>query len=109
MKGNILIKQLAALFLFFVFLQKAGAGLILHNLFHGSKNYFQKAETNKQNSADLSNTCKCEEHFLAPFTPADPSLENELSVSLTLPVECYRHGFIPVTPVDFFLRGPPAL
>lgn len=106
MKFRPLILKFTAIFLLLVFLQKTGAALFVHNLFHQSV----VAATEKQSnpSAELSYACSCIDDFHLPFEPASvivyaaPFIEHQ-SFSATFAAQVF------VTAVSYSsLRGPPA-
>jgi hypothetical protein len=107
MKFRPLILKFAAIFMLLVFLQKTGAGLFVHNLFHQQGT----APTEKQNeqSTELSYACSCMDDFLLPFEPAS-------AIAYAAPFIQYQSftttfaAQLIITAVPYSsLRGPPAL
>lgn len=103
MRARSFILRCAALFLLLVFVQKSGAGLLLHNLLHTSQ-----VTDNAPGNKEINIACNCIDDFLMPFTEPDEPVIAAVIV---------KHG----TPVTFFtedvpfrksvlasLRGPPS-
>lgn len=108
MKGRPFILRCAAFFLILVFSQKAGAGLFLHNLLHGTSSNNRVPQQENEKSKDLSYTCSCIDDFLMPFTETEEPSYSQPVLTFVIPVTFFE-GLIPFhTSILFFLRGPPA-
>jgi hypothetical protein len=107
MKFRSFILKFTAIFLLLVFLQKTGAALFVHNLFH--QQVAATTEKQRSQSAELSYACSCIDDFHLPFEPASvfvyaaPFIEHH-SFSVTFTEQVFVTAFSYSS-----LRGPPAL
>lgn len=104
MRTRLYIVRSVAFFLLLVFLQKSGAGLYLHSLFHGAE-----TQSLSQENRELSYACTCVDDFFLPFEPAAETV-------VPSPVFNYAPGYVEsfttvpsqLSPYSS-LRGPPAV
>ncbi|MDZ4793330.1 MAG: hypothetical protein SGI83_03545 [Bacteroidota bacterium] len=103
MKGRSFLLRCAAFFLLLVFSQKAGAGLLLHNLFHTT-------ETTEQTKANETRySCTCIDDFMMPFDEAAETVYSHSVSHHTITLTFFK-AYLPfITPVLSLLRGPPAI
>lgn len=108
MRSRPVILRFAAFFLLLVFSQKAGAGLLLHNLFHGNISNHKNSEKQDADEKAVNYGCSCIDDLLMPFTEAEElGFSIPVPVFITLPV--FLQDEIPVfSTVLLLLRGPPA-
>jgi hypothetical protein len=107
MKPRSFILRFAALFFMLIFLQKTGAGLILHNLLHTNKQTADTAQQDNSNT-EASYACNCLNDFLTPFVDADEPVIFAVIEKPVAEVEFFS-WYIPFySPVFSSLRGPPA-
>ena len=102
------ILHCAAFLLILAFSQKAGTGLLLHNLFHTNTENTKKPGQENEQDKQLSFNCACIDDFLMPFAEAEQPIYSQPvsnhSVIFTIDEET-----IPFyTSILSFLRGPPA-
>lgn len=99
------ILRFIAFFLLLVFLQKSGAGLFLHSLFHDSTSQSLTQNENRE----LSYACTCVDDFFLPFEPVDEIVVSAPSVNYA---PQYADALVTVAfrAVAYSsLRGPPAM
>ena len=108
MRKHSLILRFAAFLLILVFSQKAGAGLLLHNLLHKTTTDSKIPGQENGKSNELSFNCNCIDDFLIPFAEAEEPVCSELVLSHVVPF-IFFDDYIPFhTTVFSPLRGPPA-
>ena len=108
MNLRLIISKGSAIFLLLIFLQKNGAGLLLHNFRHtnNEKKEWPADDNKKNNTANYG--CSCLDEFLTPF------IETELSIFLNPVTDraariiSYKKDILSYTSVYSLLRGPPA-
>jgi hypothetical protein len=108
MKGRSFILRCAAFFLLLIFSQKAGTGLLLHNLLHTTQTVNDLPGQNDSNKKESNYACNCIDDFLMPFTQADEPViaavmeKPAIHAAYQLPVILF------ISTVHSSLRGPPA-
>jgi hypothetical protein len=108
MRNRPFIVRCTAFFLLIVFSQKAGAGLLLHNLFHdnvvNNKNHNQEHKDQKE----IAYNCACVDDLLMPFAGTDETFFLGPVLVFSAPATFFEEP-IPFYPSIFsLLRGPPA-
>lgn len=105
MWGKIIVHRIIALLLLFVFMQKTGAGLFLHNMLHASS---EERALPDEDKTGVSYACSCIDDFLVPFEEAkEPAIVHPLIVhppSVAFYVATTSHK----VDESLYLRGPPA-
>lgn len=99
------IAKFAAFFFILMLMQKTGAGILFHNIFHVNEN-LEASEAFSGNQA-ISFACNCIDDFSSPLI--DP-VHNNLSEPLTQPVPvCFSYSQNIPEVFTFFqsLRAPP--
>ena len=100
------ILRCAAFLLILAFSQKAGTGLLLHNLFHTTPE--NTKIPGQENGKQLSYNCTCIDDFLTPFAEAEQPIYSQ-PVSGHSVIFIIDEETIPFyTSILSFLRGPPA-
>ena len=102
------ILRCAAFLLILAFSQKAGTGLLLHNLFHNTTENTKIPGQENEKGKKLSYNCICIDDFLTPFAEAEQPIYSHPvshhSIIFTIDEET-----IPFySTILSFLRGPPA-
>ena len=106
MKARPFILQIVAALMIFVFSQKIGAGLFLHNLFHDSVDNNKIHEQGNEKGNITGYKCTCIEDFLMPFEEArEPNYFQPVS-NYTIAFTFFQ-DIIPYTSILPCLRGPP--
>lgn len=106
MQRKTIIRKIAAVLLVFVFMQKTGAGLFLHNVLHASSEKISLPD--EDSKTGLSYACSCVDDFLLPFEETKepvvvhPILVHPSSVTFYVATTSYSID----EPLS--LRGPPA-
>lgn len=106
MRSHPLRMRLLAFCLLLIFSQKAGVGLVLHNLFHGNSG--KTAAEKQTESRSIGFDCSCKDDLSMPFLETD-------SPDFSIYASCVSKGcnanydalVLPI-PDSFFGRGPPA-
>ncbi len=106
MRSRSFILRFAAFLVILVFSQKAGTGLLLHNLFHTSQ---AANDTDKKNgSTEISYACNCIDDFLMPFTGEEEIVLSPIATMYAATPD-YSPVSIPQRTASFTsLRGPPS-
>ena len=85
-------------------MQKSGAGLYLHSLFHGAE-----TQSLSQENRELSYACTCVDYFFLPFEPAVETVVSS-PVFNDAPGYVEASTTVPSQPSLYSsLRGPPAV
>lgn len=105
MKGRSFILRCAAFFLLLVFSQKAGAGLLLHNLFHSRA----ATEEEKGKANETGYNCTCIDDFLMPFDEAGQPVYNHPVSNHSISLTFFKAHIPFIIPVLSLLRGPPTV
>lgn len=98
--------RLLAFCLLLIFSQKAGVGLVLHNLFHGNNG--KTAAEKHPESRSISFDCSCKDDLSLPFEEAGFSDFSFYPPSFASRCVSNQAAFALHTPHAFFGRGPPA-
>jgi len=107
MKARPFILRSFACLLLLVFLQKSGAGLFVHNLWHNTPARSQTPLTQNEKSTDISYACSCIDDFLMPFTEPDAVRVAPAFITYNISPSVYLEE-CPIRPIEFTtLRGPP--
>lgn len=108
MKARPFILRCATVFLLFVFLQKSGGGLFLHNLLHttNSSNEFPGKE--KRQSNEINYACSCIDDYLMPFDEATKPTCLKVVSNHIIPATFFEDRIPFQTIILSSLRGPPA-
>jgi hypothetical protein len=107
MRGRSFILRCSAFFLLVIFSQKAGTGLLLHNLLH-AKQATEHSTTPSTGKQEIGLACNCIDDFLMPFESTEvpvvssPVLQHESPVAFVAVNIPFRD------PVLSSLRGPPS-
>jgi len=107
MQRRSFILRCAAFFLLLIFSQKAGTGLLLHNLLHARQST-EHSTTQSTGKQEVGLACNCIDDFLMPFEGAEvavvssPILQHESPVVFVTVAVPFRH------PILSSLRGPPS-
>ena len=108
MRGRPFILRCTAFFLILVFSQKAGAGFLLHNLFHSNTVTNPNSLKAHEESKDINYSCTCVDDLLMPFTEAEVPAYFLPLVSFTSPITFFKEDILFYSLVRSLLRGPPA-
>ena len=100
------ILRCAALIVMLVFLQKTGAGLLLHNVFH--KQTSTESASHSDNSQGVGFACNCIDDFLVPFIDGEETIIADIAATHIVVTPYYRDN-VPFQAVAISsLRGPPS-
>jgi hypothetical protein len=100
------ILRCAALIVMLVFLQKTGAGLLLHNVFH--KQTSTESASHSDNNQGIGFACNCIDDFLMPFIDDDEPAVADIAAKHIVATP-YYHDHVPFQAVAISsLRGPPS-
>lgn len=97
----------SAALLMLVFLQKAGTGLVLHNLFHGNIAKTHAAGQEHQGNSP-GYACNCIDDLLMPFVEVMHPVFSQLEINHSIPIVFFEVIFPIHTTLFTFLRGPPS-
>ena len=108
MENRPFILRCAAFLLILAFSQKAGTGLLLHNLFHSTTENTKIPGQENEKGKQLGYNCTCIDDFLMPFAEAEQPICSQ-PVSDHSAIFIIDEETIPFyTSILSFLRGPPA-
>jgi hypothetical protein len=108
MRSRPFILQFTAFFMVLVFSQKAGAGFVLHNLFHTNTATSPNSSEAHEESKDANYSCTCVDDLLMPFTEAEVPVYSLSLLSFTTPLTFFKEDILFYSLVRSLLRGPPA-
>ncbi|MEO7984749.1 MAG: hypothetical protein ABI688_11780 [Bacteroidota bacterium] len=108
MRRSPFILRCTAFILLLVFSQKAGAGLLLHNLFHTNSAERNIPGHENKDDTNANYNCSCVDDFLMPFAGAEEPIFSQPLSSIEIPFLFFADKIPFHTPVFSFLRGPPA-
>jgi hypothetical protein len=108
MKSRPFILRCAAFLLILVFSQKAGAGLLLHNLLHTTTENSKIPEQEDEKSKEFSYSCTCVDDFLMPFAEAEVPVYAQPVLAISVPFTFFENNIPFHTTIFSSLRGPPA-
>ena len=91
-----------------VFSQKAGAGFLLHNLFHSNVATDKNSSKGHEESKDANYSCTCVDDLLMPFTEAEVPVYSSSLTCFTTPLTFFTENILFYNLVRSLLRGPPA-
>lgn len=107
MRQRPLISRCIAFFLLLVFIQKAGAGLFVHNIIHQTGSTKNSGLPSNEKNKEAGYSCSCIDDFMMPFAEADPiSIPAPAISTLTYFIAPADAAVFSAT-VHSFLRGPP--
>ena len=102
-----IISKCAAFFLLLIFLQKNGAGLLVHNSRHtgNEKKELPAGENKKGNTANYG--CSCLDEFLTPFTETELQIFSSPGIVIPTYAIIYKKDILSHTSIYSLFRGPP--
>ena len=100
------ILRIAAFLMILVFLQKAGAGLFIHEIFHTDKKTESSIPSGEKNQQGYS--CTCIDDFLMPFIETDEPVCSFIPLATASPVTYFNEAIPYIAPLYSSLRAPPA-
>ncbi len=107
MRNSPFILRCTAFFLLVVFSQKAGAGLLLHNLFHDNISTDTHSQEHKDQK-EVAYNCSCVDDLSMPFTGTEETVFSLPVLAFSVPTTFFDES-IPFHPsILSLLRGPPA-
>jgi hypothetical protein len=101
--------RILSVLLMLIFFQQMGAGLFVHNLFHGKERAEQLTTSKAIDNKDINIACSCVDNFLMPF------LDAAIAVSLSpfqlhiKPVDSFSERTYFTSLIFSSLRGPPVV
>jgi hypothetical protein len=108
MRNRLFILRFTAFLLLLVFSQKAGAGFLLHNLFHSNTATNKNSSQGHEESKDANYSCTCVDDLLMPFTEAEVPVYSSPLVNFATPLTFLKEDILFYSLVRSLLRGPPA-
>lgn len=108
MRTRPFILRFTAFLLLVVFSQKAGAGLLLHSLFHDNVISTNTRSQEHKEQKEIAYNCSCIDDLSMPFTGGDETVYSVPVLVFAIPTTFFDEA-IPFHPyILSLLRGPPA-